>query len=40
MKKKLWLLAMMAMSLPGFAQLQKTTSWTADNGNNRFVFSF
>lgn len=37
MKKKLWLLAMMAMSLPGFAQLQKTTSWTADNGNGTYT---
>ena len=37
MKKKLWLLAMMAMSLPGFAQLQKPTSWTADNGNGTYT---
>ena len=37
MKKKLWLLAMMAMSLPGFAQLQNPTSWTADNGNGTYT---
>ena len=37
MKKKLWLLAMMAMSLPGFAQLQNPTSCTADNGNGTYT---